>query len=119
MRFGAIEFDGKSYYVTRSLAVDIAMQQAGIDTKKPETFDDTVNMLRFLQACMVSGAKYAQSLGREVLPVPSVDDMALRIDPQDLVRLFSELMQQVTPARNVMAQPAKKKDDPQGEVSEE
>lgn len=119
MRFGTIEFDGKSYYVTRSLAVDIAMQQAGIDTQKPEAFDNTVNMLRFLQACMVSGAKYAKTLGREVLPVPSVDDMAIRIDPRDLVLLFTELMRQVMPARNVIAKPAKKKEDPPEEASEE
>lgn len=108
MRTRTIELNGKEYWITYSVSVELALEAKGLKpadiVKNPTTtlvFDMLMEMLR-------AGYRWAKKAGKDPLEPPKDDDLADALDMAELHEIVLIMGEVASGKRNVEAEPEKK-----------
>ena len=114
MRAKQIEIDGKLYWITYAVSVELALEARGMNPAKLKTDPSTTLVMAMLGEMLKAGYRWAVRTGETALEPPAEKDLADVLTMIDLRALLPDMAEVINGERHVIAKAGKGKKEGAG-----
>ena len=114
MRATQITIEGKKYWITYALSVEMALEERGLKMKDLSANPSATLYVALMAEMLKAGARWAKRTGEQYIDPPDEKDLADMIDTNTLKDLMVQMADVIRGERHVVAKPAKGKKDSAG-----